>query len=78
MDSERRDRVAEMALRAYTLDECRAAEQALQDWLRDHPQDWTMYEVARGLSTVKEAARQEESSRSEAARPVKPSRKAAA
>ena len=56
MDSETRKKIGEMVLRAYTLDECLRAEESLRDWLRDHPEDLTMYELARSLATVKAAA----------------------
>ena len=46
-------------LRAYTLDECLRAEKALQEWLRAHPQDWTMYDLVSELATVKAAALEE-------------------
>lgn len=52
--------VVDMALSAYTLNECRAAEQAITHWLAAHPEDLGLHEIAGSLGIVKEAALERE------------------
>ena len=48
--------VFNMALAAYTLDECVAAEAAISEWLAAHPDDLGLHEIAGQLGIVKSAA----------------------
>ncbi len=51
-----RQTIVDMALNAYTLDECLSAEEALTRWLTSHPQDLGLHELAGQLGIVKAAA----------------------
>jgi hypothetical protein len=48
--------ILDLALSAYTLDECLAAERALAGWLAAHPDDLGLHEVAGSLGLAKAAA----------------------
>lgn len=56
MNSDRRNEVSALIHQAYTLEECLRAEAALQDWLREHPEDWAMYDLLSSLATTRAAA----------------------
>ncbi len=51
-----RQTVVDMVLNAYTLAECLLAEEALTHWLRMHPQDLGLHELAGQVGIVKSAA----------------------
>ena len=53
---EQRKNVIRVVLQAYTPDECLQAEKLLHQWLRDNPDDETMYDLVSTLATVKAAA----------------------
>lgn len=48
--------VVDMALNAYSLKECLAAEAAITRWLFLHPEDLGLHEIAGQLGIVKAAA----------------------
>ena len=50
-----RDEVVRAAMAAQTLQECEAAEAALREWLRLHPDDFGMLDVGEGLAMLKDA-----------------------
>ncbi len=51
-----RQTVVDMALNAYTLDECLLAEEALTRWLTAHPQDLGLHELAGQIGNIRSAA----------------------
>lgn len=54
------DTVADMAFYACTLEECLAAEKAMVEWLREHPDDLEMYELCSQLALMKLGAEEEQ------------------
>lgn len=54
----RREQVINMAFYVCTLEECLAAEAAVTEWLREHPQDLSIYELCSQLGIMTLAAQQ--------------------
>lgn len=54
-----REQIADLVLTARTWEECLAAEQALRDWMRQHPDDFGMLAGGEQLTLVKEALQEE-------------------